>query len=356
MRAIIMRGGNLQMIEAEDPVPGPGQLLVAPIFNGICGSDLHRREQMRLEGESYDGDTGDLPAIIPGHEFSAEVISIGPENSTDIRPGDRVVALPFSPDPSGEGFINVGLSTARSGGLATRCLIDSARTFKIPDNVPSDVAALTEPLSVGWHAALLADRNAGPNLILGAGPIGLAVLIALQEMGRGPNICVDFSSVRREKAQEFGADLVIDPKATSPYDFWHGYDFVPSSASPLALRRFEGRPRGLNIFECTGSPVILAEIIAHAPQHSHVIYAGVCKHEVRHVPVHAILKELAIDYCFAYTPKEFETVLNLISNKPEYFRKMITNQFPLENTEMAFDCLSGSAREVKIMIEVQNSP
>jgi threonine dehydrogenase-like Zn-dependent dehydrogenase len=354
MHAIVMRGGKLQMTEVADPVPGRGQILVAPIFNGICGSDLHRREQMRGEEERYDGDPADLPAIIPGHEFSAEVISIGPETDTDIQPGDRVVALPFSPDPTGEGFINVGLSTARSGGLATRCIIDADRTFKIPDNVPSDVAALTEPLSVGWHAALLAGRNAGPNLILGAGPIGLAVLIALQEMGRGPNICVDFSSARRKMAQEFGADSVIDPNATSPYDSWQSFDFQPSPASPLAPRSFEGRPRGPNIFECTGSPTVLAEIVARAPRHSHVIYAGVCKHEVRHIPVDAILKELAIDYCFAYTPKEFETVLNLVATKPDFFRRMITSQFSLKNTETAFDCLSGSPAEVKILIDVQN--
>lgn len=353
MRAIKMQGGKIQLIEADDPIPGSGQLLVAPLFNGICGSDLHRREQLRLEQENYQGDSNNLTSIIPGHEFCAEVISIGPETDTDLLPGDRIVALPFTPDATREGFINIGLSVERPGALATRCLVDSARSFRVPDNVPSDVAALTEPLSVGWHAALLADRNAGPNLILGAGPIGLAVLLALQEMGRGPNICVDFSRPRREKAEELGADIAIDPEVSSPYGNWHDHEFVPSSASPLVQQSFEGRPRGINIFECTGSSFVFNEIIAYAPQHSHLIYAGVCKHEVSYIPVQAILKELAVDYCFAYTPREFKTVLDLIAKKPDHFRKIITNRFPLAQTETAFDCLSRSPSEVKILIDVQ---
>lgn len=353
MRALTLQGSMFRMEEMEDPVPAKGQLLVAPLFNGICGSDLHQRHSMKEEEEQSEGDRSDLQKIILGHEFCSEVVAVGPGTETPIKVGDRVVALPFTPGSDPHEMINIGLDPARSGGLGTLSLVDAVRAFRVPDEVPSKLAALTEPLAVGLHAANLADRNDGPNIILGCGPIGLAVLLALKEQGRGPIIAVDFSDRRREMAGELGADVLVNPKEDSPYRDWSDIGFSPEVASPLLPRDFKGRPSGLNIFECTGSGGVLKQITEEAPPHSHVIYAGVCMHSVGHVPMQATLRELTIEYSFAYTPVEFEQALDMIAGNPETVAKLVTSCVPLSETEQAMDKLADTPSEIKILVDVR---
>ena len=82
----------------------------------------------------------------------------------------------------------------------------------MPDSLPTDLAALTEPLAVGEHAVGLARLQPGqPCLVVGCGPVGLAVIAALKGRGHGPVLAADFSPTRRRLAEAFGADEVIDP-------------------------------------------------------------------------------------------------------------------------------------------------
>ena len=82
----------------------------------------------------------------------------------------------------------------------------------LPPNVPTDIAAVIEPLAVGWHAAKLAGVTGGESvLIVGAGPIGLVTLLSSQAMGAGKTVVVELTTARKRKAAELGADLVLDP-------------------------------------------------------------------------------------------------------------------------------------------------
>ena len=150
MRAAIMQGRAISIETVPDPTHGPGQLLVAPIFTGICGSDLHYRERAIKAEDALAGAPRDvLPAIVPGHEFSAEFIECGPDTESLFRPGQRVVPLPFTPSHHApNGFEVIGLSPTYSGGLSSLSVVDAQRAFAIPDNVPSDLATLTEPMAV----------------------------------------------------------------------------------------------------------------------------------------------------------------------------------------------------------------
>jgi threonine dehydrogenase-like Zn-dependent dehydrogenase len=352
MRALTLQGQRFRIEQLPEPIPTEGQILVAPIFNGICGSDLHQRAAMRAE-ESLSSDPASLPKMVLGHEFCGEVVEVAPGTTTDLRRGDRVVGLPFTLGPDPLSLLTIGLTVERSGGLADLSRLDAVRSFRVPDSVSSDLASLTEPLAVGRHAIGLANRFAGPNIILGCGPIGLAVLLALRDEGRGPIIAADFSKERREMAAMLGADIVIDPAERSPYTAWAEVGFAPDPVSPLLEREFAGTPRGLNIFECTGAPSVLREITENAPLHSHVIYVGVCMHEAPHVPVNGVIRELTIEYSFAYTPQEFLQSLQMIERRPELVAKMVTKRVPLTETEAAFDRLATSPSEVKVLVDVR---
>ena len=350
MRALTLQGKSFRIADMPDPSPGAGQLLVQPLFTGICGSDLSLRKQMAgLADETPPEAQDQLPIIVPGHEFSAIIVGIGPGTETELKPGDRVTGLPFT--HSHDGPACIGLSPDHSGGLATLSCIDAVRSFRIPDGIPNDLAALTEPLSVGLHAANLANRNDGPNMVIGCGPVGLAVILALRIAGRGPILAADFSAERRAVAASLGADIVLDPATDSPYERWSDLGHAPAQMSPLLARDFRGRPPGLNIFECTGAPGVMGQIVQSAPAHSHIIVVGVCPHDETITPVEGIARELALEFSFAYRPEEFRTALALIEAHADQAARLITSRQPLAGTEAAFDALAKDPHEIKILID-----
>lgn len=349
MRAITLQGSQFRLADLPDPSPTTGQLLVRPLFTGICGSDLSLRKQMAaLEAATPEEARDQLPVIIPGHEFSAEIVGIGPDTDTSLKVGNRVTGLPFT--HSHDGPACIGLSPLHSGGLASLSCVDAVRSFRVPDAVPDDLAALTEPLSVGLHATNLASRNSGPNMVIGCGPVGLAVILSLKLAGRGPILAADFSAERRAVAASLGADIVLDPATDSPYARWADLGHTPLPMSPLLERDFRGLPPGLNIFECTGAPGVIDQIVKSVPAHAHIIVVGVCPHEEKFTPTEGIVRELTLEFSFAYRPEEFASTLALIEAHPDKAARLITSHQPLANTEAAFDSLAGNAHEIKILI------
>lgn len=350
MRAAVLQGKSLTLRSLPDPSPAKGQLLVRPIFTGICGSDLSLRKQLAALAEGLPAEAQDnLPAIIPGHEFSAEIVGIDPGTETTLKAGDIITGLPFTHDHGGPQTI--GMAPGHGGGLAQLACIDAARSFRIPESMPHDLAALTEPLAVGLHAANLANRNRAPNVVIGCGPVGLAVVLALSLQRRGPILAADFSPERRAAAALLGADIVIDPATDSPLERWDDLGLTPSPMSPLLEREFRGLPPGANIFECTGAPGMIDRIVKSAPPHSHIIIAGVCPHEEKLTPLEGIVRELTLEFSFAYRPEEFAAALAMINAHPDKAARLITSRRPLAQTEAAFDALTRNPSEIKILID-----
>ncbi len=352
MRAAVMIGSSIEIADLPDPTPKAGQILVKPLFTGICGSDLSLRKQMVEAQSALPKDQYDLlPRIVPGHEFSAEIVDIPKGVSTSLRVGERVTGLPFSHNH--EGMQTIGLSPDYSGGLASLSCFDAERCFKVPSSVSNDLAALTEPVSVGLHAANLANRSNGPAMVIGCGPVGLAVIMALKLSGRGPVMAADFSAERRAIAEAMGADIVINPAETSPYERWDDLKPDLHPPSPLLEREFRGRPSGVNIFECTGVQGVLNQVVTSAPPHSHIVVAGVCPHNETVTPLEAIIRELTLEFSFAYRPEEFKTALSMIEAHPDTALKLISSRRPLQETAAAFDALAKEPSEVKILINPQ---
>lgn len=354
MRAAAIIGSKIDILTLPDPVPGPGRLLVKPLLTGICGSDLSLRKQMaELEAATpEDQRAAMIPVIVPGHEFSGEIIEIPKGMSTDFKVGELITALPFTHDH--DGMQTIGLSPVYSGGIATLSCVDAERSFRIPDGITPDLAALTEPLSVGYHAANLATRSSGPCVVIGCGPVGLAVILALKLSGRGPVMAADFSSERRKMAEALGADIVLNPAETSPYEAWTDFAGQLYSSSPLLEREFKGRPPGLNIFECTGVSGVLSQVVNSAPPHAHIVVAGVCPHEETITPLEGILRELTLEFSFAYRPEEFAAALRMIADHPKKVSRLITSQRPLAETEQAFNDLAKHPSEIKVLISPQD--
>ncbi|KAK6428017.1 hypothetical protein LTR95_015845, partial [Oleoguttula sp. CCFEE 5521] len=165
--------------------------------------------------------TGEQVPLTFGHEFSGTVEEVG-EGVTKFKAGDRVCVQPIIYDDEcgscKEGLINccdkngfVGLS-GWGGGLSEHVVLPEYCVIPIPDNVPLDVAALVEPLSVGWHAVAISPFKKGDSaLVIGGGPIGLSVIQALKAKGCDNIIVTEVSSMRKQYAQDFGAHHILDP-------------------------------------------------------------------------------------------------------------------------------------------------
>ena len=124
--------------------------------------------------------------------------------------GTRVCSVPIVVTPTG--VEQIGYSNTYPGALAEHMVLQEMLLLPVPDSLDTDLAALTEPLAVGEHAVGLSGLEPGqPCLVVGCGPVGLAVIAALKGRGHGPVLAADFSPTRRRLAEAFGADEVIDP-------------------------------------------------------------------------------------------------------------------------------------------------
>ena len=352
MRAITLQGSQFRLADLPDPSPTTGQLLVRPLFTGICGSDLSLRKQMAaLEAATPEEARDQLPVIIPGHEFSAEIVGIGPDTDTSLKVGNRVTGLPFT--HSHDGPACIGLSPLHSGGLASLSCVDAVRSFRVPDTVPDDLAALTEPLSVGLHATNLASRNSGPNMVIGCGPVGLAVILSLKLAGRGPILAADFSAERRAVAASLGADIVLDPKVEAPYARWtkeatpEGYD----ADNIMTLLGMGPKIRPGVIFECVGVPGVIQQIFEGAPRGARVVVVGVCMEQDRFEPFFGINKELNVQFVLGYTPEEFALTLGHLAEGKIDGSPLVTGKVGVEGVKEAFAELGNPEKHAKILVE-----
>lgn len=355
MRAVVRRGPKLVVDEVPDAVPGAGQVLAKTLSCGICGSDLHVVHHLdhavEMGRRSGAADTIDTEQdLVLGHEFCAEILDHGPGTERRFKPGTRVVSTPFAFGPLGPELI--GLSTRFRGGFAERLVLTEALLLEVPNGLTADAAALTEPLSVGTHAVAVGAPNAqSVAMVIGCGPIGLAVIVALKRRGIGPIIAADFSPSRRARAERLGADILVDPATASPHASWSSFD-VPATLGELGLAQMAGRSlRDAVIFECVGVPGMLQSLIENAPPTAHIVVVGACMEDDRILPVMAINKQLRFSFVFAYTPDEFARTLNALADGEIDFDAFLTGAVGLDQTADAFDRLSRPVDDVKVMVQ-----
>ena len=242
-----MHDGDLDLTEIPTPQPGPGEVLVKTLANGICGTDLHCVKHGSAFAAGVKAVTGrDLmdvsKPLVLGHEFCAEIVDHGPDTQATLAAGTRVVSAPFllRPKPAQVGF--AGVETP--GGYAEFMVLTEALSIPVPDGVASDLASMTEPMAVALHAVNRGAVCSGDvPLVIGCGPIGLAVIAALKMRGVGPIVAADFSPARRALAAKLGADVVVNPG--NPHPTSRG----SRSRPPIRLGR-DGKRRYSQAWRC----------------------------------------------------------------------------------------------------------
>lgn len=235
MRALHIHGQQDIRVTQDAPHPtikNPDDVLIEVAFCGICGTDLHEYMSGPIfgpqPGEAHQFSGIELPLCM-GHEYAGTVVEVG-SDVTKTKKGDRVcVDVSYGcvdqglDDPCSACQIDSpnacirlclrGLS-AESGGLCQFSVVPERSVHLLPDNVPLDIGAMVQPMSISWHAVRISGIKAGQSaLVIGAGPIGIAAILALQGHGAKTIIVSEPALIRRQQALALGATHVLDPLA-----------------------------------------------------------------------------------------------------------------------------------------------
>ncbi len=344
MRAAILRQGQMVIDEVAEPAPGPGQVLLETIACGICGSDLHCARHARIFTEAAKASGMTLFAFDPdrdlvmGHEFSARVLEYGPtidgSAAPRLAPGTAVVAHPLVRD--GNRPCSVGYHNVFPGAFAQRLVVDSGGVLAIPDGTDPIHAALCEPLAVGLHAVNASSAvAAGGAIVVGCGPVGLAVIAALRLQGVGRIVAADFSPIRRRFAEVMGAEVVVDPREQPAVDAW---------------RAAGGRGPAV-IFEAVGVPGMIASTMRSAPSRSEIVVVGLCMEPDVIEPTIAISRQLTVKFVLGWNAEEFASSLDGIASGRIDVAPLITGRVGIEDTAEAFATLAQPEAHVKIVVQ-----
>jgi 2-desacetyl-2-hydroxyethyl bacteriochlorophyllide A dehydrogenase len=340
MRAVVMRNNKLVVDNVPVPTPGPGEVLVKTLACGICGTDLHalRYAETLFRGSRCSGGLFAIDPnrdIVMGHEFCGEVVDYGPGTRKRFKVGTRVCSTPSLSRSVGDQ--SIGYSSENPGGFGEMMRLTESNLLEVPEELSPEVAALTEPMAVGYHAVNKAQlERRDVTLVIGCGPVGLSVIAALKLKGAVPIIAADLSPRRRELAVEMGADIAIDPREKSPYETFQ----TRGSALRPAV-----------IFECVGLPGMIDEIMFNAARDTKIVVAGLCMERDNMYLLSGLHKELNLQFALGYTGYEFgETFRNIRKGKLRV-QPLITGKVGIEGVAKAFVELGSPGHHGKILVE-----
>ncbi len=377
MKAVICTNEALRVEERPDPVPDKGHVLVEVLRCGICGSDLHARRHCNHWSDvnrraGLPGFMRSDQEVIMGHEFCAEVLEYGPACKQLIKPGTRVCAVPIL--RRNQGIDLVGFSERSGGAYAERMLLEESMMMPVPNGLSADMATLTEPMSVAKHAVHRGElKKKDVAIVIGCGPVGLAVICLLKALGIKTVLASDFSAGRRALAEQCGADVVVDPANESPYGNWQEFGFIGGLTQLYELglstrdrtgatalpwwhvwriaEKLGGAPQRPIIFECVGVPGLLKNVIDGAPHFSRVVVVGLCMEIDTIEPALAIKKEIDLRFVFGYSPLEYRDTLHMIAEGKVNCAPLITGTVGLDGVCNAFDALGNAELHAKILID-----
>lgn len=332
MRAVVTTtlGGPLEAVEVDDPTPRPGEVVVAVDSCGICGSDLHIVDALPMPGH------------VLGHELAGRVAAVG-QGVEHWHEGDPVMALSLATcgvcDACRSGrprkcatALMLGVETP--GGYAEYVRAPAHDLVALPDGFDLRHGALIEPLAVARHAVGRGGLMAGESaLVIGGGPVGLAVLLWLKKLGAGTVALSDPLAARRAGARQHGADVVLDP-----------------AAGDLAGQLAEAAVAAPSlVLECVGLPGLVDQASGVATVDGRVVVIGVCMADDQYFPYTAMAKELDWRFAFYYCRADVDATVAAIADGLDV-APLITGEVGLDDVPGRFEALKTGTDDTKVLI------
>ena len=331
--AVTRSPGDIVIDDIPEPGhPRAGRVVVRPETVGICGSDLHL----------FSGHTGALSDArdffprIQGHEISAVIDELGAQAPPHLRPGMRVAVMPETrcghcyPCRTGRSNVCVQLRLVGvhlDGGLQERLDVKANAAFPAGD-LDAGCTAFAEPMSIAVHALRRAGptawagkgRERGDLLILGAGPIGLATVLAATAAGLEVMVA-DPAAHRRQLALDIGAARAVwgDPAQLNDVT----RDWTEGDGPPLVIEA-SGAEEALTL---------ATEVVSHAGR---VVVVGMSAGTAPVRPGVFPEKEIEVVGSSAACPPDFGEAVRLVAENRAKVSKLLTHRFPLSRASDAF--------------------
>lgn len=337
MKAIVIPAPNqIEIREVPMPKAKPGEALLKVKYVGICGADV----------ASF---TGNQPFTtyprIPGHEFSAEIVSI-PENDKGLKPGDIVTCNPYfncgQCYSCQRGYVNCctdnqTMGVQRDGAFCEYIAMPVDRIYP-GSGLSAQELALIEPFSISQHAVSRAViQKTDKVLIIGAGPIGLFALLAARQLC-DKIVVADILDNRLALAKEYGADAVINTKTHSLAEF---------------VEEFTGG-NGFDVcIEACGAPETFLGCIDSAAFAANIILIGNGKRETNFLHSVILKKELNIHGSRNALKADFLNNIQLVANRKAEVMKMVSGIYEMDDALAAFKALANNDGTLaKLLIKI----
>lgn len=339
-RVIVDVTGRVVVEDVIEPTPREGEVLVSTVVVGLCGSDVH----------AAAGHHPFLPLpYYPGHEVVGYVEQLGPD-VTEPAVGQRVTVEPTLPCGQCKQckngrtnlcealqFFGCGYS---QGGMAERFTIPASRLHVVPEGLTDREAALIEPLATPVHAISLAgagrpdgELRGATVAILGAGTIGLLLLLACRHAGARTIVVTDVRPTKRDRARRLGADAVIDAAREDVVD---------------AVRE-ELQESADVVFDCVSSQQTLRQAVGIAAKGGTVVVVGVPSGDVS-VPLPLVQdQQVRLQGTATYLAADFDQAIQILEHGGVPTEEIITGIFPLDSAADAFEA-SASGEHVKVLV------
>ncbi|WP_181705553.1 NAD(P)-dependent alcohol dehydrogenase [Chthonobacter rhizosphaerae] len=343
MKALVLEEkGRLSLRDYEvEETLGPRDVRIQLKVVGVCGSDVHYYTHGAI------GPFVVRDPMILGHEAAGVVTEVGSE-VTEFKPGDRVCMEPGIPDPAGRatrlGSYNLDpavrfWATPPIHGVLRPSVVHPADfTFKLPDTVSFEAAAMVEPLAVGVYAAMKARVKPGDlGVVIGAGPIGLVTVLAALAAGCARVIVSDVDDVKLEIARKLGPVTPVNVKTRS--------------LAEAVLAETEGWGADV-VFECSGNERAAADVFDPLAPGGVVVYVGIPLSPIAYDVAKAQIKEARVEHVFRYA-HVFPRCVAMLASGAIDVSPLITRTFPFEESVEAFDfAASAPSGQVKVQIKM----
>ena len=345
MRAAVYYGNSqLEIEDVPEPSASDGRVKVQVSRNGICGTDLH---------EYFDGPifipsephplTGRAMPLVIGHEFSGVVTDVG-RGVSDVEEGDRVAIEPIyrcgACRPCQTGRYNLCTSIGfhglmADGGMAEYTVVPPDQVHKLPDDVPLEMGALVEPMSVAYHAAKLAEvDDQSRALIYGAGPIGIGIWFALRGLGLTEIDVVEPSATRRASIEKLGART-----------------FDPATQDVRGIIAEQTGGNGVDAaFDAAGVQPAVESALACVGERRPLISVAIYDKPLSTPLINLVLRERRIQGTICYTSDDYRAVIDLMA-RGHYDTTGWVDTIPLTGVvEQGFQELR-AGRRMKLLVD-----
>ena len=338
MKAVIFNETNQPMAieETDKPKAGPGDLIIKTAACGICGSDLHASMAQGVVSKGQ----------ILGHEYAGEVVEIGEGLEANFKIGDRITGLPFKicgqcPACTSGAFtectrpILQAFDPRFQGAFAEYTTTFGPLSYKLPDNVSMEDAALVEPLTVGLGAWKMGQvPTAGSILIIGAGPIGIALAKWARFFGARDIVISEPVAARRDRALEAGATMVVDPTEVK---------------NPTAFMEEQTGRAPSVIFECVGKPMF-SQLVAMSPKNAHIVMCGTGMEPDTFVTAQIAFKSPRVSFQLGYTPDDFLFTIDMLAQERISTSPLKTATITLDELPQTFEDLKKPNDQCKVIV------